>query len=252
MKRHLALAAVLSLAAASLSAQDAATPIGASPAPSAPQTRPKTYGTDATSYQHISAAAFTPAESTTTYSDSIFSTSAFGRYPTAGFGYFISAPTLPSGSIVDVVDFGWCDDNPGGVTYRVNSTNLVGTSVVQLALVNNSGFPGCGTTAVTLSSPFTIDNNANQLIFSVYIPVFDGSKTLTGATVHYKLQVSPAPGMATFNDVPASDFGFQYIEALAASGITGGCGGGNYCPDNPVTRRQMAIFLAKALGLQWP
>jgi hypothetical protein len=36
---------------------------------------------------------------------------------------------------------------------------------------------------------------------------------------------------------------------LAASGITGGCGGGNFCPDNPVTRRQMAIFLSKALGL---
>jgi hypothetical protein len=35
-----------------------------------------------------------------------------------------------------------------------------------------------------------------------------------------------------------------------ASGITAGCGGGNYCPDAP-TRRQMAIFLAKALGLHW-
>jgi hypothetical protein len=48
-----------------------------------------------------------------------------------------------------------------------------------------------------------------------------------------------------------SDFGFQYIEALAASGITGGCGGGNFCPDSPVTRRQMAIFVAKALGLSY-
>ncbi len=50
----------------------------------------------------------------------------------------------------------------------------------------------------------------------------------------------------------AYDFGFQYVEALVASGITGGCGSGSYCPDNPVTRRQMAIFLAKALGLHWP
>jgi hypothetical protein len=41
---------------------------------------------------------------------------------------------------------------------------------------------------------------------------------------------------------------FQFIEALYASGITGGCGAGNYCPDNPVTRGQMAVFLAKALG----
>ncbi len=60
------------------------------------------------------------------------------------------------------------------------------------------------------------------------------------------------PGITQiFNDVPGSDFGYQYIEALAESGITGGCGGGNFCPDNPVTRRQMAIFLAKALGLSF-
>jgi hypothetical protein len=64
--------------------------------------------------------------------------------------------------------------------------------------------------------------------------------------------VPPGDGQASFNDVPTSDFGFQYIEALAASGITGGCGGGNYCPDQPVNRRQMAIFIAKALGLNWP
>jgi len=26
------------------------------------------------------------------------------------------------------------------------------------------------------------------------------------------------------------------------------CGGGDYCPDNPLTRRQMAIFLSKPLA----
>ena len=36
-----------------------------------------------------------------------------------------------------------------------------------------------------------------------------------------------------------------WIEALAAAGITGGCGGGNYCPTNVVTRQQMAVFLLK-------
>jgi hypothetical protein len=45
---------------------------------------------------------------------------------------------------------------------------------------------------------------------------------------------------------------FQFIEALYAYGITAGCGSGNYCPDAPLTRGQMAVFLAKAPGLQWP
>ncbi len=70
--------------------------------------------------------------------------------------------------------------------------------------------------------------------------------------IWWKRSVSPAPGSATFNDVPTNHPFFQYIEALAASGITGGCGPGIYCPDNPVTRGQMAVFLAKALGLHWP
>jgi hypothetical protein len=36
-----------------------------------------------------------------------------------------------------------------------------------------------------------------------------------------------------------------------ASGITAGCGGGNYCPDAPLTRGQMAVFLSKGLGLHF-
>jgi len=70
--------------------------------------------------------------------------------------------------------------------------------------------------------------------------------------VYYRLQVSPPPATATFNDVPVGNPYFQFVEALAASGVTAGCGGGNFCPDAPVTRAQMATFLARALGLYWP
>jgi hypothetical protein len=70
--------------------------------------------------------------------------------------------------------------------------------------------------------------------------------------ITWKRQVSPAPATATFADVPTDHPFFQFVEALAKSGITGGCGSGDYCPDAPLTRGQMAVFLAKALGLQWP
>jgi len=43
------------------------------------------------------------------------------------------------------------------------------------------------------------------------------------------------------------------IEAIAAAGITTGCNppaNDRYCPDRPVTRAQMASFLARALGLE--
>ena len=49
-----------------------------------------------------------------------------------------------------------------------------------------------------------------------------------------------------FPDVPCPSPFAGWIEALAAEGITGGCGGGNFCPQNPVRRDQMAAFLLKS------
>ena len=72
-----------------------------------------------------------------------------------------------------------------------------------------------------------------------------------GVIVQWRRQVSPGPATATFGDVPTSHAQFRFVEALAASGITGGCGGGDFCPNNPVTRGQMAVFLATALGLHY-
>jgi hypothetical protein len=48
-----------------------------------------------------------------------------------------------------------------------------------------------------------------------------------------------------FTDVPCSSQYASWIEQLAAEGITGGCGDAIYCPDSPVRRDQMAVFLLK-------
>ncbi|MEP6993124.1 MAG: FG-GAP-like repeat-containing protein [Acidobacteriota bacterium] len=59
----------------------------------------------------------------------------------------------------------------------------------------------------------------------------------------------PPPPDPIFPDVPADAFAAAWIDELATLGITGGCGDGNgdYCPDAPVTRGQMAVFLLKTL-----
>jgi hypothetical protein len=57
---------------------------------------------------------------------------------------------------------------------------------------------------------------------------------------------TPPPCAGAFADVPCPSTFANWIEALAAEGITGGCGGGNYCPTAPVRRDQMAVFLLKA------
>jgi hypothetical protein len=56
----------------------------------------------------------------------------------------------------------------------------------------------------------------------------------------------PPPCTGVFSDVPCPSTFAAWIEDLAAQGITGGCGTGVYCPQNPVRRDQMAVFLLKA------
>src|SRR5215213_8074873 len=58
--------------------------------------------------------------------------------------------------------------------------------------------------------------------------------------------VPPAASGNVFTDIPAGYWAAAWIEQLAAEGITSGCSGGRYCPEQPVTRDQMAVFLLRA------
>jgi len=60
---------------------------------------------------------------------------------------------------------------------------------------------------------------------------------------------TPPPPIGRFTDVGPGYWASAWIEQLAAEGITVGCGGGNYCPDAPMTRAQMAVFFVRAFDL---
>ena len=59
----------------------------------------------------------------------------------------------------------------------------------------------------------------------------------------------PACTPPVFGDVPPSSPFCRWIEEVARRGITSGCGGGNFCPQQVVTREQMAVFLTATFGL---
>ena len=109
-------------------------------------------------------------------------------------------------------------------------TNLFHDFVVKVA--RNGVTAGCGFGNYCGTSPIT---RAQMAVFLL--------KAKFGSTY-----APPAATGAVFTDVPANAFAAAWIENLAALGVTGGCGGTNYCPNNPVTRAQMAIFLLKALN----
>ena len=60
---------------------------------------------------------------------------------------------------------------------------------------------------------------------------------------------TPPPPIGLFGDVPANYWAAAWIEKLAADRITNGCGDSNYCPEEPVTRAQMAVLLVRTFGL---
>jgi hypothetical protein len=95
----------------------------------------------------------------------------------------------------------------------------------------------------------TVDNDKNTYALCIYHSYTGSTLQNAGATFWYHLQVSPAPASASFTDVPTGSWAFQWIEALKASGITSGCTATTFCPNNNITRAEVAVMLSKALGL---
>jgi S-layer family protein len=96
--------------------------------------------------------------------------------------------------------------------------------------ITNAG-PGTGNGAVTYTVDINLSTTANR------------SGTMTIA-----LQTFTVYQGAAFLDVPPVDPFYDDIGRLSARGITVGCGAGNYCPNNPVLRDQMAAFIVRAIG----
>ncbi len=92
---------------------------------------------------------------------------------------------------------------------------------------------GCGFGAFCPNDPVT---RAQMAVFLL--------RTSDGATY-----TPPPCTTAPFSDVPCSSAYSPWIQELVARGITSGCGSGDYCPNSPVTRQQMAALLVITFSL---
>ena len=176
--------------------------------------------------------------------------------------------SLPEGAVVERICLYADDSDPAGfVSAYMLAAKLVGVAedpalrIVgrEVSSTSNIGY------GYYCSEPFSYtvrssmeygDGTRDPVVHYVYVfPSYSSQNALGfgGVRITWRRAVSPPPTSPTFNDVAIDDLALPYIEALAASRITVGCGDGTiYCPDANLTRRQMAVFLAKALGLQWP
>ncbi len=231
-----------------------------------PQT-PGAFGSDG-QYSVIHASRWTPWDSTPT--PQYYGMGYVGPSDTSYASYWTQLD-LPNGAMVDRV-FAVVYDNDASADWFFDVHGYEGAAFTGSPRYKSfasgstdvAGQPGYTAIDLTISPPFIIreladiNNDGNKNIVSFNLSLegkqVDGTDTLRfwGAVVHWSRTISPAPASATFGDVPTDHWAFQQIEALASSSITSGCGGGNFCPDTPVTRAQMAVFLSRALGLHWP
>jgi len=146
-----------------------------------------------------------------------------------------NAPALPAGTINDITitdPSGISGTLPRGYVSMFGDVPSSNTFEGYIAsLVSNGLTAGCGGDFYCPASSVTRQQMAVFLLKG-----------------KYGLCFTPPPCNGThFLDVPCQGSPFDpWIEALANLQITGGCGGGNYCPTAPVLRQQMAVFLLKA------
>jgi hypothetical protein len=177
----------------------------------------------------------------------------FGRYcidcEAEGLIYFATV-SVPAGAVIDFI----------GVNNKTDADLMFQVALFERNRLGHvGGLVGFAIPAHDWDTDYdgplnvSVPNNLDhQYVLTVEQAPSSRPQYFGGAEVWWHRTVSAAPAVATFGDVPTSHVFFQFIEALAASGISGGCGGGNFCPDAPVTRGQMAVLLSKALGLHFP
>ncbi|MBI5839884.1 MAG: S-layer homology domain-containing protein [Chloroflexi bacterium] len=130
-------------------------------------------------------------------------------------------------------NLGWQGNTPNTIIF-VNSAGLVGQATIQ-------GYITC------TSDP----NDDNVGVWINYDSAPLSFNTGDTGNINYTLisQDDPKEPPLTFADVSLSHWAWDWIERLYAVGITGGCATNplRYCPENSVTRAQMAIFLERGI-----
>jgi hypothetical protein len=144
-----------------------------------------------------------------------------------------TSPALPPGTVNDVVV-----TTPDGTT----GTLVKGWVADFLDVPQGHQFYSFVTTLV--SNGITVGVGGGM--YGVDQPTLRRQMAVFLLKARHGLCYTPPPCSGVFADVPCPSTFADWIEALAAEGITGGCGSGNYCPTNPVRRDQMAVFLLKA------
>ena len=119
----------------------------------------------------------------------------------------------------------------GGTLKTIGGTTFVDGATVEVGGVAATGVTFVGPTQLTGAAPALAPGTLNDV------------KVTNPDTSYTTLKQG---WFADFLDVPQTDIFHNLVEDVFRRGITAGCSGGNYCRNDIVKRKQMAVFLLKA------
>jgi carboxypeptidase T len=140
--------------------------------------------------------------------------------------------------------------SPSGCSSSLAASNQSFSSAGGNGSVAVTTGSGCGWTAASNASWITIssgsDGSGNSTVN--YSVVANGTGSPRSGTITIAGLTFTVLQGVDFLDVPANHPFHTEIGKLSARGVTTGCGDGNYCPEQVVTREQMAAFIIRTLG----
>jgi hypothetical protein len=131
----------------------------------------------------------------------------------------------------------WAVNQTDGKVYIVDAGE---TGACSLDIPWLSEDPTSGTIAPAGSATSTWSFTAAGLV-----PGCQEAQVLITNNTPYGTPAITAGLTVQFNDVPLGAFADLFIHGIAGAGISFGCGGGNFCPDEVMTRRLMPIWLLR-------
>ncbi|HEY2798187.1 MAG TPA: IPT/TIG domain-containing protein [Thermoanaerobaculia bacterium] len=189
---------------------------------------------------------------------------------------FASYLWLPGGETTTTIDVAPVERTTYGVIVGDGSGCLLHLSVTlggtalqdpsclapSIASISPTSGPGSGGTAITIQGA-KFETGAEIVIAAQDVPgtvvdpahITTTSPPIPPGTLGSLLVRNPDTGsaflpgafFADFLDVPPENIFHDSIETLVRSGVTVGCGSGNFCVDRDTTRAQMAVFLLRSL-----
>jgi len=169
---------------------------------------------------------------------------------TVSYAAAANPATTPRTGIITVADKTFTITQAGSCSFSLSPTRQSFTPLAGSGRVQVTAGDGCNwsvTTDVNFIS-FSPGGGSGQGSVDYLVAANPNPVARRGVILIAGQGLTVLQG-AQFSDVPQSHSFFEFIGKLSAAGITAGCGNGNYCPDNPVTREQMAAFIIRALGV---